>query len=94
MKTVSLVVTAMMLFIGAAAQTIRSAAPKRTVAHLQQKTKKHKVKLSATTASAGKNGEVVTLWDETAYKAKAGFEEMLMRRLEIDAERERQSQKD
>jgi len=85
MKIVSLVITAMILSLSAPAQTTGKSAQKRTVAKVQQKTKARKAK-SLKLKTAAENAEVITLNDEKSHKAKWTFEEMLKRRLEIDAE--------
>ena len=95
MKTVNLIVTVMMLSFGAAAQTTPSAAPKRTVAPPQKKTKDPKVKRSGTIVGTVENTAITTLTGEKSDKAKGSFEQVLLRRLEIDAARadgERQQQ--
>lgn len=85
----------MILSFSAAAQTTGNAAEKRTVAKIQQKTKGQKVKSSGSKPAVAENRDVTTLRDEKAYKAKWTFEEMLKRRLEIDAEDgERQKRKE
>jgi len=84
MKFVTLIV-AMIVSLSAAAQTTRRATEKST-AHGQQKTSGRKAKLSRAKASAAATDEVITLTDEKAHKAKWTFEEMLKRRLQIDAE--------
>jgi hypothetical protein len=97
MKFVTLVIIAMTISFGAPAQTSGTAAQKRTVAKTQQKTKGGKAKSSGSKAAAAKNGDATTLSDEKSYKAKWTFEQMLMRRLEIDAEageREKQRRKE
>jgi hypothetical protein len=86
MKFVSLVVAAMIISFGADAQTTRGAAEKSAVAHKQQKPKGGKVKPSRKKSTTAATNEVITLTDEKAHKAKWTFEEMLKRRLEIDAE--------
>ena len=93
MKFVTLAVMAIMISFGAASQTTRTAPQKSAVTQVQQKKKVQKAKSSKTKLSASKKGDVTTLTDEKAYKAKWSFEQMLLRRLEIDAEEsERQSQ--
>lgn len=86
MKFVSLVIAAVMLSFSADAQSAPDAAEKRTVGNTQQKPKSQKAKFRKAKSTAAKNVDVVTLTDERAYKAKWTFEEMLKRRLEIDAE--------
>ncbi|GAA4728507.1 hypothetical protein [Flavisolibacter ginsenosidimutans] len=85
MKFVTLVVAAMIVSFSASSQTTHRAAPKSTV-QKQQKTKSGKAKPSRTKSSAAKTDEAITLTDEKAHKAKWTFEEMLKRRLQIDAE--------
>lgn len=93
MKFVSLVVVAVMFSMGAFAQTTPAAAKKRTATNTQQTAKERKAKPSETKARAAKHDEVTRLTDEKAHKAKWTFEQMLQRRLEIDAEEgERKSQ--
>ena len=92
MKFVTLVMAAMIISFGAAAQATGDPAQKRTVAKVQQKTKGQKAK-SRSKAAAGKNVGVTTLTDERAHKAKWTFEQMLMRRMEIDAEDAQRQQK-
>jgi|GEM_PF-6683641 len=87
MKFVSLVLTVMLISFGASAQTTRNASEKSAIAQAQKKTKFQKAKSSRTKAAAAKNSEVTTLTDERTYKAKWTFEEMLKRRMEIDAEK-------
>ncbi len=97
MKFVSLVIVVLMISCSAAAQTTRHAAEKGGVVKTQQKLKSGKAKTARTKGSPAKNGDVVTLTDETSNKAKQSFEQLLMRRLEVDAEegeRERQRQKE
>ena len=84
MKFVTLALAAMIVSFTASAQTSRNATAKST-AHNGQKTKSGKVKSPGTTSSAAKNDEAITLTDEKAHKAKWTFEELLKRRLEIDA---------
>ena len=86
MKFVSLVIAAMMFSFSASAQTTDSAAGKKTEVKTQQKKKGGKAK-SGTKVAAQKNSDVTTLTDERTYKAKWTFEEMLKRRMEIDAEK-------
>ena len=96
MKFVSLVIAAMILALGADAQTANGKTEKTTVVKQQKKTKGKKAKSSRTKSTALKNSELIQLTDEKSYKAKWTFEEMLKRRLEIDAEDESvtQQQKD
>ena len=85
MKLVSVLVVTMFLSFGAAAQTTSKATPKRTVAKTHQKQKIKKAKTIKLKTKA-ENTDVTTLVDEKAHKAKWSFDEMLKRRLEIDAE--------
>lgn len=78
-------IAAMILSFSAAAQTTGDEAGKRTAGKTQQKQKAQKAKSSRKKSSAKNNG-VTTLSDEKTYKAKWTFEQMLMRRMEIDAE--------
>ena len=85
----------MIISFGAPAQTTGHTAQKRTVVKTQQKTKKQKTKTSETKAAAAEGVDITTLKDEKAHKAKRSFEEMLRRRLEVDAEEgERQQRKE
>lgn len=86
MKLVSLVATCMFISFSAAAQTSSKAANKSSVAHVQKKAKVAKSKSSTTKVAGAKNVDVTTLTDEKSYKAKWTFEQMLQRRLEVDAE--------
>ena len=86
MKFVTLVVIGILISFGASAQTTDSKAENRTATQKQQKTKGKKAKQAKTKVLAPKNVDVVTLTDEKAHKAKWTFEEMLRRRLEVDAE--------
>jgi hypothetical protein len=85
MKFVSLVIIATIFSFGASAQTAADVTEKNTVAKVQQKKKTAKAKASRTKRWA-KGGETTTLSDERSYKAKWTFEQMLKRRMEIDAE--------
>jgi len=86
MKFVSLVIAAMILSLGADAQTANGKTEKTTIVKQQKKTKGKTVKSSRTKSTALKNSELIQLTDEKSYTAKWTFEEMLKRRLEIDAE--------
>lgn len=86
MKFVSLMIAAMFLTLGADAQSANGKTVKTTVVKQQKKTKGKKVKSSHTKSTALKDSELIQLTDEKSYKAKWTFEEMLKRRLEIDAE--------
>lgn len=83
MKFVTLVVAAMIISFSASSQTTRGAAHKSTATHSQQKSQK--VKSARSKSSAAKTDETITLTDEKAHKAAWTFEELLKRRLEIDA---------
>ena len=85
MKFVSLLITAMILSMSAPAQTTGKSVKKTAVAKVQQKKSKKATSLKFKPVNAG-NAETITLNDEKAHKAKWTFEEMLKRRLEIDAE--------
>lgn len=86
MKFVSLVIIATIFSFGASAQTAVDVTEKEnSVAKVQQKKKTAKAKASRTKRWA-KGGETTTLSDERSYKAKWTFEQMLKRRMEIDAE--------
>lgn len=86
MKFVSLVVTAILLSLGASAQEAGSAAEKEPVIKTEKKTRKQKAKLSDKKGLAPKEAHVITLTDEKAYQAKSSFEQILLRRIEVDAE--------
>ena len=85
MKFVTLILIGMMISFSATAQSTSNTAEK-TATQKQQKTKGKKAKPAKTKVLALKNVDVVTLTDEKAHKAKWTFEEMLRRRLEVDAE--------
>lgn len=75
---------AVFLSSGLAAQSASEPAEKDVVAKSGQKTgKAEPIEEIAMTA---KSDEVITLTDNRNYKAKSAFEQMLLRRLEIDAE--------
>jgi hypothetical protein len=85
MKFVSLMITGLFITFSAAAQTTdTSTVQKTTVANVQPPTKGKKAK--AARAKAAADTTVTILADEKSYKAKWSFEQMLQRRLEIDAE--------
>jgi hypothetical protein len=84
MKFVNLMITGLFLSFSAAAQTTDSAAQKTTVANVQPPAKSKKAKAARAKATA--DTTVYTLVDVRTYKAKWSFEQMLQRRLEIDAE--------
>ena len=86
MKFVSLVVSAMILSVGASAQPSDRAAKKEPVAKTAPKAKKQKPKLQGKKSAADQTADVITLTDEKAYQAKSSFERMLLRRIEVDAE--------
>lgn len=85
MKFVSLVIIATIFSFGASAQIVAGVTEKNTVAKVQQKKKTAKAKTSRSKRWT-KGGETTTLSDERSYKAKWTFEQMLKRRMEIDAE--------
>ena len=85
MKLVTLAIVAMFISFSAPAQTGSKELQKRTVQKIQQKKKSKTAKFDRPKATA-QNTDVTTLTDERAHKAKWSFEEMLKRRLEIDAE--------
>jgi hypothetical protein len=85
MKFVSLMITGLFITFSAAAQTTDSStAKKTTVANVQPPAKGKKAK--AARAKAAADTTITTLVDVRTYKAKWSFEQMLQRRLEIDAE--------
>lgn len=86
MKFVSLVVAVIMMSFSASAQTTRDASKESAVAQVQQK-KNGKAKSSKSKIGTAVNTDVITLRDEKSHKAKWTFEEMLKRRMEIDAEK-------
>ncbi len=78
---VSLVIMATIVSFSASAQTTDGRAKKRAVAKIQQKATIRQVK-----TPTAETGGITVLYDEKAYKAKRSFEEMLTRRLAVDAE--------
>lgn len=94
MKFVSLVVISMIFSIAASAQNAPVATEKRTAAQNHQKIKVKKARSVKKKTPVAKGEDVITLNDEKSYKAKWTFEEMLKRRLEVDAaENERKRKK-
>jgi hypothetical protein len=73
----------MIISFSAGAQSTGNATKSRVV-KIQQKTKKQKKGPPQLKGAA--NTDLTTLQDEKAHKAKWTFEEMLQRRLEIEAE--------
>lgn len=86
MKFVTLMVTALVLSLSTAAQNTPEASPRKTVTQKQQKKKSPQAKSSRAKAPSAKNTAVTVLVDEKSHNAKWSFEQMLARRMEIDAE--------
>ncbi len=85
MKFVSLVITTLVLTLGADAQTVTDKRERTTVVKQQKNTKGKKAGSSRTKSTAAKGTERIQLTDERSYRAKWTFEEMLNRYLEMNA---------